>query len=94
MLPSVAFWVATFVCAVFFDSVCPEEADAAASADGRWRCAIDSGHWSVWVWWACTVPRLVPRFLRLRSYLVSMERKRVITARLADDDSAWLTLTL
>jgi hypothetical protein len=52
-------------------------AEAEALGDVRWRCVVDSQHWSVWVWWASTVPRLVPRFLRLRSYFKSMERNLV-----------------
>ena len=91
MLPSAAFWVATSFCAREFAAVCPEhfrrglpgaknkgnESKTSESADTWWHCIVDSQHWSVWVWWACTVPRLVPRFLRLRSYFKSMERNLV-----------------
>jgi hypothetical protein len=91
VLPSAAFWVATSFCAREFAAVCPERfrrglpgvkssgngSETSESADTRWHCIVDSQHWSVWVWWACTVPRLVPRFLRLRSYFKSMERNLV-----------------
>ena len=39
--------------------------------------AHGSQHWSLWVWWLSTLPRLIPRFLRLTSYFKSMERNLV-----------------
>ena len=81
VLPSVLFWIATSICASAFAAVCPEEVGAAGATAGagadRFRCVVASQHWSLWVWWASTVPRMVPRFLRLRSYFKAMERNLV-----------------
>ncbi len=87
VLPSVAFWIAAHVCGPAFDAVCPyprrRAADPAGDGGGggHWECVMASQHWSVWVWWAATLPRLVPRFLRLRAYFKSMELNLVRPAR-------------
>jgi hypothetical protein len=75
VLPSVAFWIATSICGTAFASVCPYSSaqDRAVDARAHWECMMASQHWSLWVWWAVTIPRLVPRFLRLRAYFKSME---------------------
>ncbi len=38
-----------------------------------WRCVVQHQGWPLWVWWALTVPRFVPRFNRLMAYFKSME---------------------
>jgi hypothetical protein len=48
-------------------------AELLAAAD-RWRCVVtNSKLWPVWVWWLSTIPRIVPRSLRLKSYFKAME---------------------
>ena len=74
VLPSVVFWIVTSICGSIFTAVCPY-----SSADGgaQLQCIVASQHWALWVWWATTVPRMIPRSLRLWSYFKSMERNLV-----------------
>ena len=74
MLPSVLFWILTSLCAGRVSPVCPPTEDS----ELQWMCVVGSQDWSLWLWWASTVPRVVPRFLRLRSYFKSMERNLVL----------------
>jgi hypothetical protein len=94
VLPSVAFWIATSICGPAFSAVCPYSSTPAAQSvhgarlldraehgGAQWECVMASQHWSLWVWWAITIPRLVPRFLRLRVYFKSMELNLVRPTR-------------
>ena len=39
-----------------------------------WECVVlSSWLWPVWAWWLSTIPRIVPRALRLKSYFKAME---------------------
>jgi hypothetical protein len=57
-------------------------AGAVSSSESYWACVVRySNLWPMWVWWLSTIPRLVPRLLRLVSYFKSMESDlvRIIT---------------
>ena len=45
----------------------------------HWQCVVLSSRtWPVWVWWLSTVPRIVPRALRLKRYFKAMESDLVL----------------
>jgi hypothetical protein len=47
---------------------------ASGGPGASWRCVVEnSGRWPVLVWWLSTIPRIVPRALRLKSYFKAME---------------------
>jgi hypothetical protein len=44
-----------------------------AAASG-WECVVSSSRqWPVWAWWLATIPRILPRAIRLRYYFKAME---------------------
>ena len=47
---------------------------AAGAAVSVWECVVgNSRAWPVWVWWLSTLPRVLPRALRLAAYFKAME---------------------
>ena len=47
---------------------------AGGAAASVWECVVgNSRAWPVWVWWLSTLPRVLPRALRLAAYFKAME---------------------
>ena len=85
VLPCCLYWFVTPWCTEYFQSICSgpisddgAEAQASVTPSNEWfQCIIEHFGTQLWVWWASTVPRVVPRFLRLKAQFKGLESNLV-----------------
>ena len=78
LFPSFAYLIATPLCASLMPPACNQGAmaggqDPSGDSVGETLLATCLAGWPVWIWWASTLGRLVPRMNRLLQYFNAME---------------------
>ena len=71
LVPSFAYLIATPICASLMPAACLQI--AASDTEGEALLGTCLSGWPVWVWWASTLGRIIPRMNRLSQYFKAME---------------------
>ena len=71
LVPSFAYLIATPICASLMPAACLQ--NAASDIQGEALLGTCLSGWPVWVWWASTLGRIIPRMNRLLQYFKAME---------------------